>query len=61
MNGVVTTSCKRDVVVRMYGHVLSVSCVNQVVPCCSHVRRMIKCEPGCGCVNWLVMFEWGHV
>ena len=27
----------------------------------SHVRRMVTCEPGCGCVNWLVMFEWGHV
>ena len=25
------------------------------------MKKMIKCEPGCGCVNWLVMFEWGHV
>ena len=25
------------------------------------VKRMITCEPGCGCVNWLAMFESGHV
>ena len=27
----------------------------------SHVKRMVTCEPWCGCVNWLVMFEWGVV
>ena len=46
VNGVVTTSCELDVVMRTRR---------------SNVRRMITCEPGCGCVNWLVMFEWGHV
>ena len=24
----------------------------------SCVKRIITCEPGCGCVNCLVMFEW---
>ena len=41
----VVTSCERDVAMRTRR---------------SHVKRMIPCEPGCGCVNWLVMFEWGH-
>ena len=27
----------------------------------SHVKRMITCKPGCGYVNWLVMFEWDVV
>ena len=58
MNGVVTPSCERDVVMRARK-----SCVKGVM--CerggSHVKRMITCEPGCGCVNWSVMFEWGHV
>ena len=46
VNGVVTTSCERDVVMRARR---------------SHVKRMITCEPGCACVNWLVMFQWGNV
>ena len=46
VNGVVTTSCEWDVVMRTRQ---------------SHVKGMITCEPGCGCVNWLVVFEWGHV
>ena len=25
------------------------------------VKKMITCEPGCSCVNWLIMFEWCHV
>ena len=29
--------------------------------CGSHVKRMITCEPGCDCVNRLVMTELGHV
>ena len=54
VNGVVTTSCEQYVVMRTIW-----SCVKGVM--CerggSHVKRMITCEPGCGCVNWLVMFE----
>ena len=46
VNGVVTTSCERDVVMRTRR---------------SHVKKMITYETGCGCVNWLVVFEWGHV
>ena len=46
VNGVVTASCERDVVMRTRR---------------SHAKRIITCEAGCGCVNWLVMFEWGHV
>ena len=34
-----------------------VVCVTEVV----HVKRMVTCEPRSGCVNWLVMFEWGVV
>ena len=60
VNGVVTTSCERDVVMRTR---LRLSCVKGVI--CerggSHVKRIVTCEPGCGCVNWLVMFEWGQV
>ena len=51
MNGMLTTSCERDVVMRTRR---------------SHVKRMITCEPGCGCVNLLaslngVMCERGVV
>ena len=37
--------------------------VNEAVMCergGSHVKRIITCEPGWGCVNWLFMFEWGR-
>ena len=27
----------------------------------SHVKRTITSEPGCRCVNWLFMFELGHM
>ena len=23
----------------------------------SHVKRMVTCEPGCGCENWMDVFE----
>ena len=45
------------------GHENEWSCVKGVM--CersgSHVKRMITCKPGCGYVNWLVMFEWDHL
>ena len=54
----VTTSCERDVVMRTRrSFVKGVMCEQGG----SHMKRMITCEPDCGCVNWLVMFEWGHV
>ena len=43
MNGAVTMSCEWDVVMRTRR---------------SHVTRMTTGKPGCGYVNWLVMFEW---
>ena len=55
---VVTTSCERYVVIWTRRSWL------KVVMCKwdgSHVKKMITCEPGCGCGNWLVMFSWGHM
>ena len=58
VNGVITMSCERDVVMRTRrSYVKGGMCVRGG----SHVKTMIPCEPGCGCENWLVMFEWGHV
>ena len=57
MNGAVTKSCEQNMVMCTRR-----SCMKGVMcePGGLHVNKMITCAPGCGCVNWLVMFVWSH-